>query len=169
MRLHCNEVKQLRSHILAKGEDEGTGSVGVSEVTSPPSAMDEVAMDEGSGSAGFSEGTSPPSTMDEGSGLVGFSEGTSPPSADSVPAMDEGSGSVGFSEGISPPSVVPASVPAVDEGSGSVGFSRPSAPAGPSRSTSCFSGMSPIRSYVVLRNQTNETIISCSKRFLKGQ
>jgi hypothetical protein len=145
MRLHCNEVKQLRSHILAKGEDEGTGSVGVSEVTSPPSAMDEVAMDEGSGSAGFSEGTSPPSTMDEGSGLVGFSEGTSPPS------------------------VVPASVPAVDEGSGSVGFSRPSAPAGPSRSTSCFSGMSPIRSYVVLRNQTNETIISCSKRFLKGQ
>jgi|LakMenEpi03Aug12_release.lakeMendotaPanAssembly.Ray.scaffolds.fasta_scaffold156188_2 hypothetical protein len=145
MRLHCNEVKQLRSHILAKGEDEGTGSVGVSEVTSPPSAMDEVAMDEGSGSAGFSEGTSPPSTMDEGSGLVGFSEG------------------------ISPPSVVPASVPAVDEGSGSVGFSRPSAPAGPSRSTSCFSGMSPIRSYVVLRNQTNETIISCSKRFLKGQ
>jgi hypothetical protein len=145
MRLHCNEVKQLRSHILAKGEDEGTGSVGVSEVTSPPSAMDEVAMDEGSGSAGFSEGTSPPSTMDEGSGLVGFSEG------------------------ISPPSVVPASVPAVDEGSGSVGFSRPSAPAGPSRSTSCFSGMSPIRRYVVLRNQTNETIISCSKRFLKGQ
>ena len=164
MRLHCNEVKQLRSHILAKGEDEGTGSVGVSEVTSPPSAMDEVAMDEGSGSAGFSEGTSPPSTMDEGSGLVGFSEGISPPSVvpASVPAVDEGSGSIGFSEGMSPPS-------AVDEGSGSVGFSRPSAPAGPSRSTSCFSGMSPIRRYVVLRNQTNETIISCSKRFLKGQ